>query len=327
MKKFAMYVFIAGAAVLAPGAARGCACGCGVFDVGTSSMFPHDAGGMIFVNYDFQDQDRNWSNTGPAPAQNNGDRQIRTDFTTYGLQYMFNRSWGIQVEIPYVFRDFKTLGGPTGQQVVPLKWNTLGDIRLEGLYTGFSDDLSSGLTFGVKLPTGDFSHEDAYDDIDRDTEIGTGSTDILLGGYHLHRLTHDGRFTWFAQALLDVPALIQDQYRPGVELDAAAGIYYRGWTFHGLMITPLAQILGSIRTSDSGNYSSGGIYDQNDNPPANPVGGRSSGYQRVLLSPGIELHLHKVTVYADAEFPVVQDFVGNQLVAPFLFKMYVSYMF
>ncbi|MGD0812727.1 MAG: hypothetical protein ABSA83_03915 [Verrucomicrobiota bacterium] len=327
MKKFAMFAFIGGVAVLAPGVARGCACGCGVFDVGTSSMFPHGAGGMVFVNYDFQDQDQNWSNTGPAPAQDNGDRQIRTDFTTYGLQYMFNRSWGVQAEIPYDFRDFKTLGGPTGNQVVSLKWSSLGDVRLEGIYTGFSDDMSGGLTFGVKLPTGNYSHNDDYGDIDRDSEIGTGSTDVLLGGFHRHRLTSDGSFTWFAQALLDVPVLTQAQYRPGVELDAAAGIYYRGWTFHGVTITPLAQVLGSIRTSDSGNYSSGGIYDVNDNPPNDPVGGRSSGYQRVLLSPGIEFSIHRVSVYADVELPVFQDFVGNQLVAPFLFKMYVSYMF
>jgi hypothetical protein len=320
MKKIAMYVFIGGVAVLAPGVARACACGCGVFDVGTSSMFPHDAGGMAFVEYDFQDQDHNWSNTGPAPAANNGDKDIRTDFTTYGLQYMFNRSWGIQVEVPYDFRDFKTLGGATGNQVVSLKWSSLGDIRLEGIFTGFSEDMSSGLSFGVKLPTGDYAHNDAYGDIDRDTELGTGSTDILLGGFHRHRLTHDGSLTWFAQGLLDVPVLTQDQYGPGVELDVAAGIYYRGWLFHDLTITPLAQVIASVRTRDNGDYASGGTYD-------NPTAGSASGYQRILLSPGIEFKVHRVSVYADVEVPVVQDFVGNQLVAPWLFKMYVSYMF
>jgi hypothetical protein len=322
MKKRAMLVFIAGAVALTPSAGWACACGCGVFDVGTSSMFPHDSGGMAFVEYDFQDQDRNWSNTGPAPAANNGDKEIRTDFTTYGFQYMFNRSWGVQVEVPYDFRDFKTLGGAGGNQVVSLKWGSVGDVRLEGLFTGFSEDLSSGLNFGVKLPTGDYAHNDAYGDIDRDTEIGTGSTDVLMGGFHRHRLTRDGNWTWFAQWLLDVPVLTQDQYRPGLEVDAAAGIYYHGWTFHGLTLTPLAQVIASVRTSDSGNYASGGIYDNNG-----PVGGRDSGYQRVLLSPGIELGLHKVSLYADVELPVFQDFVGNQLVAPWLFKMYLSYHF
>jgi len=315
-----MSVVIGGAALLMPSLCRACACGCGVFDVGTGLMLPQEKGGMFFVDYDFQDQDHNWSNTGPAPSANNGDKDIRTDFTTYGLQYMFNRSWGVQVEVPYDFRDFKTLGGINGNQVVSLKWSSLGDIRLEGIYTGFSDDMSSGLTFGVKLPTGDFAHNDAYGDIDRDSELGTGSTDILLGGYHRHRLTKGGDWTWFAQGLLDVPTFIQDQYRPGVELDTAAGVYYKGWTVGEVHVTPLAQVIASVRTRDNGDYASGGIYDD-------PGSGSASGYQRILLSPGIEFDLHHVSVYADVELPVFQDFVGNQLVAPFLFKMYASYKF
>jgi hypothetical protein len=325
MKKYLMSVFIGGMAVLAPSVVRACACGCGVFDVATALMLPQNSGGMAFIEYDFQDQRQNWSNTGPAPTVNNGDRQIRTDFTTYGFQYMFNRSWGVQVEVPYDFRDFKTLGGATGNQVVSLKWSSLGDIRLEGIYTGFSEDMSSGLTFGVKLPTGDDTFNDAYGDADRDSQIGTGSTDALLGGFHRHSLTRS--WTWFAQGLLDVPVLTQAEYRPGVELDAAAGIYYRGWLVHNVRITPLEQVIGSLRTSDSGNYASGGIDDPNNEPPNDPVGGRSSGYQRILLSQGVEFDINKVSAYADVEVPVFQDFVGNQLVAPFLFKMYISYMF
>jgi hypothetical protein len=236
------------------------------------------------------------------------------------LQYMFNRIWGVQVEVPYDFRDFKTMGGVTGNQAVSLKWGSLGDIRLEGIYTGFSEDMSSGLTFGVKLPTGDYTHNDAYGDIDRDSELGTGSTDVLLGGFHRHRLTSDGSWTWFAQGQLDLPVLTQAQYRPGIELDAAAGIYYEGWSLHGVQITPIAQVIGSVRTSDSGNNASGGIN-------GDPAAGRNSGYQRILLSQGIEFKIHQVSVYADVEVPVFQDFVGNQLVAPFLFKMYATYMF
>ena len=57
---------------------------------------------------------------------------------------------------------------------------------------------------------------------------------------------------------------------------------------------------------------------------ANPV---ASGYQRILLSPGIEFHLHAVSVYADVEFPVFENVRGNQLVAPALFKVVMSYHF
>lgn len=325
MKQFAMSVFIGGLVALTPSAVRACACGCGVFDVATSSMLPAGAGGMAYIEYDFQDQDRNWENTGQGPTQNNGDRQIRTDFTTYGVQYMFNRSWGVQVEVPYDFRDFKTLGGPTGYTVQDLKWSSFGDVRLEGYYTGFSPDMSDGLIFGVKLPTGNFSHNNQWGDIDRDSEIGSGSTDLLLGGFHRHQFLPS--WTWFAQGILDVPVLTQDQYRPGEELDTALGVYYKGWTIHNVVISPVEQAIASVRTSDIGDYASGGIYDLNANPPNAPVYGRSSGYQRILLSQGVQIQINQVGIYADVEVPVFQDFVGNQLAAPFLFKMYVSYMF
>jgi hypothetical protein len=44
---------------LAPRIGWACACGCGVFDVGTGLMLPEGAGGMVYVNYDYQDQDHN----------------------------------------------------------------------------------------------------------------------------------------------------------------------------------------------------------------------------------------------------------------------------
>jgi hypothetical protein len=34
-----------------------------------------------------------------------------------------------------------------------------------------------------------------------------------------------------------------------------------------------------------------------------------------------------VKIYADVEVPVLQHFTGNQLVAPVLFKVSLSYMF
>lgn len=173
--------------VLAPGAAFACACGCGVFDVATSSMLPEGPGGMAYLNYDYQDQNQNWSGNSYAPAANNGDKEIKTHFMTIGLQYMFNRSWGVQGEVPVWNRTFTTdlNFGAGGPDIVSRNWTGLGDIRLKGIYTGFSEDLSSGLTFGVKLPTGSASHFD--DVVDRDTQISSGSTDLLLGGFHRAR--------------------------------------------------------------------------------------------------------------------------------------------
>jgi hypothetical protein len=307
-------------AVFAPNAARGCACGCGVFDVATSSMFPEGSGGMAFWESDFSDQKQNWHANSEAPAANNGDKEIRTWFFTPGLQYMFNRSWGVQAEVPYDNRVFKTLGGADGNTVITQHWSQLGDIRLEGIYTGFSPDLSTGLTFGFKLPTGSFSHNNAYGDVDRDSEIGTGSTDLLLGGFHRGKVTKDNGVNWFAQALLDVPTLTQDHYRPGVELDTAAGLYYNKLSLGRVRITPVAQLIASARTSDTGENASGGGND-------NPGGGTDSGYERIMVSPGLEFHLHPVVLYADVELPVFQVFRGNQLAAAALFKVILSYHF
>jgi len=76
-------------------------------------------------------------------------------------------------------------------------------------------------------------------------------------------------------------------------------------------ISPVAQVIGSWRGRDNGAAADAG----------------NTGYQRVLLSPGIEFHLHPVKIYADVEIPVYQNLTGNQLVAPALFKVNVSYMF
>ena len=300
------------AVVLAPGAAHGCACGCGVFDVATSSMFPDGAGGMALFESDFSDQKHNWHADSDAPAANNGDKEIRTWFITPGVQYMFNRSWGIQAEVPYDNRVFKTVSAAPGNPIATEHWSQLGDIRLEGIYTGFSPDLSTGLTVGFKLPTGSFSHNNAYGDVDRDSEIGTGSTDLLLGGFHRGNVTKDNHVSWFAQTLLDVPTLTQAHYRPGVELDIAAGIHYNQLSHGRVRITPVAQVIASERTSDTGANAS------------NPI---ASGYQRIMLSPGVEFHFHPVSLYADVEVPVFQDVRGNQLTASALFKVILSYHF
>lgn len=314
-KKFDSTAIKIGGGLLAvmavPGMAHACACGCGVFDVATSSMIPNGQGGMAWVQYGYQDQNRNWSGTSQASSADNGDKEIETHFFTLGAQYMINDQWGAQIELPVWNRKFTTdLNFPTPPaNIVSHSWTGLGDIRVEGIYTGFFADLSAGVTFGLKLPTGSYSEDPEV--VDRDTQMGTGSTDVLLGGFFRHNLSADQKWDGFAQLQLDVPALTQAGYRPGVELDTAAGIDYKGLSIGRARISPVGQIIFSERASDSGS---------NANPD-------NSGYQRILLSPGIEVHIHPVIFYADAEFPVFQHFTGNQLAAPVLFKISVSYMF
>jgi hypothetical protein len=303
------------AGFLMPGVVHACACGCGVFDVATSAMLPNGTGGMAWLQYDYMDQNQNWHDFQPGDAANNDDKEIQTHFITVGLQYMLNQSWGAQAEIPYDFRYFK--GTDNSGDVTSHSWSQLGDIRLEGIYSGFFADQSLGVTFGVKLPTGAYNVDTSVNAanpvglVDRDTQIGTGSTDILLGGFYRGNLTPDEKWDWFFQGSFDAPALVQAGYRPGFEFDSAAGIDYKGMTLGRVAIRPIGQLIFSERTHDAG-------------PLADSA---NTGYQRLMVAPGLEVHIHPVSIYADIEVPLVQHFKGNQLAASILYKLSVSYMF
>jgi hypothetical protein len=287
-----------------------------VFDVATSTMLPSGTGGMAYIDFAYQDQSINWNGHTRAPASYNPDKKIETEFYTPGIQYMFNRSWGIQAEIPVAHRFFETTGGATGNQIVHSTWDAVGDLRVQALYTGFFEDQSAGVSLGIKFPTGNFTHNNAYGDVDRDSEIGTGSTDLLVGGFYRHHLFQPAHLDWYAQVLFDIPFLYSSDtsgsYRPGAEVDGAIGTYYTGLHLANIGITPIAQVIASVRRQDSGSAA------------ADPVG---SGYQRILLSPGVEFDFHPLMFYADVELPVYQNTNGNQLIGSFLVKASISYRF
>src|SRR6202789_3731821 len=132
-KIFLIFVFI-----LIPSLSWACACGCGVFDVGTASMFPSGTGGTIWEEYDFMDQTHNWSRSSKASDEDNDDKQIRSSFITTGFQYMFNRDWGLSVELPYDHRYFRTDNGtPGAPDIQSFDHSAIGDMRVQGIYTGF----------------------------------------------------------------------------------------------------------------------------------------------------------------------------------------------
>ena len=74
------------------------------------------------------------------------------------------------------------------------------------MYTGFFKDMSTGVIFGLKLPTGTFTRPPG---IDRDSQIGTGSTDLLLGAFHRGLLTGDNAWQYFGQVMWRRPFLYQ----------------------------------------------------------------------------------------------------------------------
>lgn len=290
-----------------PSLSFACACGCGIFDVGTSSMYASHAGGMVFAEFDYLDQSHNRSGTSSSPAANNEDKAIHSSFWTVGGQYQFDRSWGVTVEVPYWHRYFQTTDENTGE-LVSSTHGAMGDIRIKATYTGLSADMSTGLTLGVKLANGDTS----YPGFDADTQIGSGSTDALLGAYHLGRLTADNRWSYFLQGQWDQPVTHKDNYRPGAEGVAAFGAYYEGWATHQeLKFVPIAQLRAVYRRPDWG--ADAMIAD--------------TGYSRVLVSPGVEVSKGNVQVYADVALPLYTNARGNQLFANEMWKLNASYRF
>lgn len=315
---------------LIPGEALACACGCSVFDVGSASLLPKegDHGGSIYFEWDHSDQNRNWSGTSKAPADNNGDKRILTNWYTVGVNYMFNRDWGMSVRMPFANRAFTTdtnFGG-TPAAIDTFRVSTLGDVEITGMYTGFSKDMSKGLIFGLKLPTGDYTAEN----FDRDTQVGSGSTDLILGGFWRGMLTGDNAWQYFGQIKYVQPLLtssafnedlgVMADYRPGASVDAAAGIVYNNLYHVGPFdkVAPLLQVIVSHKQPDSG-------------LSANPG---DTGYDRVFISPGIDFtkviddaNNNTFKLYGDIEIPVYQRVNGNQLVAPYLAKIVAGYTF
>ncbi len=295
-------IFAAAAALaLSPAQAWACACGCAVFDVGTSSLLPSGAGGTAFLELDLLDQTKNWSGSSSAPAADNEDKRIRSEFWQAGAQYMFDSDWGAMIEVPYTRRSFRTQESGPPQTA---RHGAFGDVKLMGMYSGFEPDMSSGVIFGVKLPTGDHS----YGGFDPDTEIGSGSTDILLGAYKRGAFDIAETYSWFAQAMWQHEFATQSGYTPGSEFNAAAGVSYNDLG-HG--IVPLVQLLLSKRGRDSG---------PNGEPDA-------TGYTRLLVSPGVEVRFDSWKLYGDVELPLYQHVNGNQLIAPTAFKFVLSYGF
>jgi hypothetical protein len=302
--------------LVAPAFVWACACGCGIFEVGTPSLFPKGGGGTVWFEYDYQDQYLNWHATQIASAGKNDDRVLSTHFLTAGAQYMFNRKWGLMLQVPYYFRFFKSV--QDDGSIKGFNFNSIGDIRIQGMYTGLSEDMSTGLLAGVKVPSGWWTYPHA----DRDTQIGTGSTDLLLAAYHLGTypshlgavpLTfRDRPIKWFVQANYDLPLFTQEHYKPGREFNAALGNYYDFGKVGPLKeLAPFLSFLISDRVRDSLSA-------------ANP---QDTGYTRLLVAPGAEIKLGVIRWYGDVEVPFFQNFNGNQITAPVLFKTIVSYDF
>ena len=331
-RRLALRAVVLASVSLPPAAAQACACGCGVFDVGAGTLVTRpsdsDSGFSAWLRYAYMNQDQNWEKGSKAPASDNLDKRILTSFFIPGAEYSVSRSLTLMAELPVFARALTTTDdgsvfGPAGS-VYTGTLTDMGDLMLTAFYTGFSEDMSTGLSFGVKLPTGNYTGPNgplSGSEFDRDSLPGTGSTDVTVGAYHVGGLTPDNALAYFAQARYEVAVFTRNAYRPGNELDAAVGLTYAISLGGSSAVSPVLQLIGSYRLRDQG---------------AN-ADSLNTGYARLLLSPGVELKVAKTRLFLDVEFPVYQyvnaapsvalEGSAGQLVASVIFKAQVMYDF
>lgn len=231
-----------------PTTALACACGCGMFDLGMPGLgLPNGTSGFVNLQDTWLNQNLAKQDTSKIPLASSPDQKIQTNFLNLNFQYSFNHDWGVMAMLPYWQRSFYT-NTAWGTQSLPVidhaQVSTLADIRLMGMYTGFSPDMSTGLIFGLKLPTGTYQAPG----FDRDTEPGTGTTDLLLGGYQVGQ---ERVWGWYLQGMLRRALDTRTQYRPGDSLQLVAGAHYDANTF-AEALTPLLQWNLTYRRADSG---------------------------------------------------------------------------
>jgi hypothetical protein len=216
---------------------------------------------------------------------------------TLGLDHSFNQDWAINLLLPIFNRSHGTYGEdgdyPDPAALITSSSKGLGDLRVTGRYQGLSADRSSGITFGLKLPTGETN--DTFNDgspLDRGLQLGTGTTDLLLGGYYFGSINRD--WDYFAQATVQIALNKHNDFRPGNGLNATAGVRYMGFE----SFIPQLQFNTRIEKRESGAEA------DVDN----------SGATLIYISPGVTVPINKtVQAFGFIQVPIYQHVNGYQI--------------
>jgi len=335
----ALTLAVAGA-LSASGSARACAtCGCTLSRDWLGGQGFGSAGLSVGLSFDVTNQNQFHQGSGNIsqgqaeqilnagtnanPGGNEVETQTLTRTTTLNLDYN-TPEWGVSAQLPFVYRYHQTyqtgLGQTASDAAVFLtgnsggtesynfsQVNSLGDVRLIGRYA-LSVEGGYGVTFGIKLPTGittgAFSGP-AGGTVDPSLQAGTGSTDVLLGGYYTSQIDAWG---WFTQATWQHALASQAGYTPGDALNANLGLRYAGLLDN---VTPLLQLNYVHRNTDSG-FNASHEFD----------GTPQTGGNLMYLAPGVAATLgNGFRAYAYVQFPVYQSVNGVQLTARDIFSL------
>jgi hypothetical protein len=299
------------------GPAQACAtCGCTLSKDWLGPQAGSVSGWSAGVSFDFLDQnhmragqhdiDQARAEAILNPAGHTGNEvelQTLSRVTTFSVDYT-KADWGISLQIPLVDRYHTTLQDGTQGGYNFNQFNALGDARLivkVGLSElGLAEDASSGLIAGVKVPTASTDQPfngPAGGIVDPSLQPGTGSTDLLLGGFYSDGLEKLG---WFAQGLWQHAVASQAGYTPGDAITLNAGLRYADM---GQAVVPLLQLNYVHRNIDRGNL----VNVEYDGSPL-------TGGDLLYVAPGVSARIGAgFSAYGYVQFPVFQDVNGVQL--------------
>lgn len=287
----------------APDAQACGACGCTLNSDWASQGYAIKPGFRFDLRYDYFNQDQLRSGTqsvdrGSFSYPNDQEIQQKTinRNLTLTLDYSSSPDWGVALVVPTYNRYHATIAEGDSDPSFS-QGNGLGDVRVLGRYQGFTDDHSFGVQFGVKLPTGDTKQTfnggaQAGEMLDAGLQLGTGTTDLLLGAYAFGSLGQD--WGCFGQVLFQKPLAEKNGFKPADGVNANFGVRYTGYAG----ITPHLQLNVRAEGRESG------INADVDN----------SGATLAYLSPGVTFKVSpRFQVYAFAQVPVAQRVNGLQI--------------
>lgn len=318
MKRF-MLPTAAALALAAPAAEACSSCGCTLNSDWSSQGYTTRSGFNLDLRYDYFDQDELRSGTHAVDRGTLGvpnEQEIQQDTlnrnVTLGLDWSPSRTFGINLQLPYFDRPHSTIAaGDT--EVSSSHSRGLGDARIVARYQGFEADLGYGVQFGVKLPTGSIderfaSGPQAGQPVDRGLQLGTGTTDLLVGAYAAGALGTD--VYYFASALWQQPLASRDRFRPGAGANVTVGVRYTRPLPAG--IVPQLQLNARIEARESGVNA-----DVAD-----------SGATLAYLSPGVGFRISaRLDGFAFVQLPVYQRVNGLQLEPRVLGSVGMRYRF
>ena len=312
------------------GAIACASCGCSLnTDLSTQGM-GSNPGWTFDIRYDYlnQNQLRSGKSTiSPATALNitnpkNGQLAevegfTKNNYLTSSTDYNNGETWGVSAVLPFIQREHMTygvddgtgtVGWPSGAAGYTSNSRGLGDVKVIGRYFGFAEQKDWGLQFGLKLPTGKTNQTSTNGSsaVDPGLQLGTGSTDLILGAYKFSRFAFADDWGYYGNIQIQTAVASQNipgnlatletpgNYRPGDSLNGSFGITYHAFENW----VPSVQFNVIDKKSDSGaaadTWSTGGTL--------------------VYLTPGLLYSASDVMqIFVNVQLPIYQNLNGIQL--------------